>query len=75
MPKATKVKFSKDTNTDMNQADVLMATVYIKGGEDVQVPVEQLADYHHNNADKIETRHRQVRRKMLIDSASEVKAN
>ncbi len=75
MPKATKVKFSKDTNTDMNQADVLMATVYIKGGEDVQVPVEQLADYRHNNADKIETRHRQVRRKMLIDSASEVKAN
>jgi len=75
MPKATKVKFSKDINTDMEQTEVLMAKVYIKGGEDVQVPVEELADYRHNNADKIEPRHRQVRRKMLIDSATEVKAN
>lgn len=62
-------------NNEMEQTEVLMATVYIKGGEDVQVPVEELADYRRNNADKIETRHRQVRRKMLIDSATEVKAN
>lgn len=59
----------------MNQTNKLIATVYMKGGEDVQVPVEELADYRHNNADKIETRHRQVRRKMLIDISSEVKAN
>lgn len=52
-----------------------MATVYIKEGKDVQVPVEELADYFHNNADKIETRHREVRRKRLTDSITEVRAN
>lgn len=54
---------------------MLMATVYMKGGNDVQIPVEELADYLHNNADKIETRHREVRRKRLTDSAIEVKKN
>lgn len=62
-------------NNEIEQTEVVIATVYIKGGEDVQVPVEELADYRRNNADKIETRHRQVRRKMFIDSATEVKAN
>ncbi len=38
-----------------------MATVYIKGGKDVQISIEELADYLHNNADKIETRHLQRR--------------
>lgn len=59
----------------MNKANRLMATVYIKEGKDVQVPVEELADYFHNNADKIETRHREVRRKRLTDSITEVRAN
>ena len=45
----------------MNQANRLMATVYMKGGNDVQVPIEELADYLHDNADKIETRHRERR--------------
>lgn len=40
---------------------MLMATVYIKGGNDVQVPIEKLAEYLHDNADKIETRHLQRR--------------
>lgn len=62
-------------NTNIEQTDVLMATVYIKGGKDVQVPVEELADYLHNNADKIETRHREVRRKSLDTIASEVKVD
>lgn len=59
----------------MSETDTLMATVYIKGGNDVQIPVEQLADYLHNNADKIETRHREARRKRIADSAVEVKIN
>lgn len=45
----------------MNQLDVLMATVYIKGGNDVQVPIDELADYLYANSDKIETR-RSLRR-------------
>lgn len=52
----------------MDNSEILMATVYIKGGKDVQVSIEELADYLHNNADKIETRHREVKRKMLTDS-------
>lgn len=52
-----------------------MATVYVKGGKDVQVSVEELADYFHNNADKIETRHREVRRKRLTDISTEAKVN
>lgn len=47
-----------------------MATVYIKGGKDIQVPIEELADYLHAHADEIETRHREVRRKMLTDTAT-----
>lgn len=62
-------------NADVEQTGVLMATVYIKGGENVQVPVEDLADYRHKNANKIETRHREVRRKSLDASASEVKVD
>ena len=54
---------------------MLMVTVYIKGGKDVQVPIEELADYLHDNADKIETRHREVRRKILLDSTIEIKAH
>ena len=44
----------------MNDPDRLMATVCIKGGKEVQVSIEELADYLHNNADKIETRHQQT---------------
>lgn len=62
-------------NNEIEQTDVLMATVYMKDGNDIQVPVEELADFRHNNADKIETRHRQVRRKRLTDSITEVTAN
>ena len=50
---------------------MLMATVYIKGGKDVQVPIEEAVDYLYDNADKIETRHREVKRKMLTDDAAE----
>ena len=54
----------------MSKKDVLMATVYIKGGNDVQVPIKKLANYIHDNADKIETRRREVRRKMLTDTTT-----
>lgn len=40
---------------------MLMATVHLKGGREVQVPLEELEDYLHNNADEIETRHVQRR--------------
>ena len=39
-----------------------MATVYLKGGKSIEVPLEELEDYLYNNADKIETRHIQRRR-------------
>jgi prefoldin subunit 5 len=52
----------------MDKPDTQMATVYIKGGKDVQMLIEEAIDYLYNNADKIESRHRQVRRKMLTDS-------
>lgn len=45
----------------VDNSDKLMATVYIKGGKDVQISIEELADYLHNNADKIGTRHLQRR--------------
>lgn len=57
-------------NTDMEQTGVLMATVYMEGGNDVQVPIEELADYLHDNADSIETRHRErrgPRRKRIVN--------
>ena len=61
-----KIKINAEINPSsaeekMDNPDKLMATVYIKGGKDVQVPIEELADYLHNNADKIETRHLQRR--------------
>lgn len=59
----------------MNETDMLMATVYIKGGKDVQVPIEEAVDYLYDNADRIETRHREVRRKMLTDDAAESKVS
>lgn len=40
---------------------MLMATVHLKGGSNVQVSLEELEDYLNNNADKIETRHVQRR--------------
>lgn len=52
----------------MDNQDKLMATVYIKGGGDVQVPIEELADYLYESADKIESRHKEVKRKMFFDS-------
>ncbi len=57
----------------MSETDKLMAKVYIKGGKDIQMPIEEAIDYLYNNADKIESRHRQVRRKMLTDDAAESK--
>ncbi len=39
-----------------------MATVYLKGGKTIEVPLEELEDYLYNNADKIEPRHVQTRR-------------
>jgi hypothetical protein len=38
-----------------------MANVYMKGGGTVQVPIDSLEDYLYENADKIESRHHQVR--------------
>ncbi len=54
---------------------MLMAEAYIKGGKDVQVPIEDAVNYLYDYADKIETRHREVRRKMLTDNATEVKVS
>lgn len=67
--------FLAEFKTIMSETDMLMATVYIKGGKDVQVPIEEAVDYLYNNADKIETRHREVRRKMLTDDAAESKVS
>lgn len=39
-----------------------MTTVYLKGGESMEVPPEELEDYLYNNADIIETRYIQRRR-------------
>lgn len=39
-----------------------MATVYLKGGKSIEVPLDELEGYLYNNADKIETRHIQRRR-------------
>ncbi len=60
-----KIKVNAEINLSsaekkMNNSDTLMATVYIKGGKEVQVSIEELADHLHNNADKIETRHPQT---------------
>lgn len=57
-------------NSNVNQKDVLMPTVCIKGGNDTQVPIDELADYLRDNADKIETKHRKRRgpcRKGIIE--------
>lgn len=45
-----------------------MPTVYLKGGETVQVSLENLEDYLYENAERIETRRKQLRRSP-IDSA------
>ena len=55
----------------MSETDTLMATIYIKGGKDTQMPIEEAVNYLYKNADKIETRHREVKRKMLTDDAAE----
>lgn len=39
-----------------------MATVYLQGGKTIEVPLEELEDYLYKNADKIETRRKQLRR-------------
>ena len=59
----------------MTETDMPMAKVYLKGGKDVQVPIEEAVDYLYDNADKIETRHREVRRKMFTDSATQIKVS
>ncbi len=38
-----------------------MVTVYLKNGEDVQMPLEHLEDFIYANKDKIETRKHQRR--------------
>lgn len=53
---------------------MLIVTVYLKGGEDALVPIEELKDYLNNNADKVETRHREVRRIRLIGSSTTIGA-
>lgn len=61
----------------MDNPDKLMATVYIKGVKDVPVSIEELADYLHDNADKIESRHLQrrgLRRKIENNSDSNLLA-
>lgn len=40
-----------------------MATVYLKSGKTIEVPLEKLEDYLSENADRIETRHIQRRGK------------
>lgn len=39
-----------------------MPTVYLKGGETVQVSLENLEDYLYENSDRIETRTKKLRR-------------
>ncbi len=39
-----------------------MATVYLKDGKNIEVPLEDLEDYLYKNTDKIETRRKQLRR-------------
>lgn len=52
-----------------------MATVYLKGGKNIEVPLEELADYLYNNADKIETRHREVKRPRIKSSTTAVNSS
>ena len=47
-----------------------MPTVYLKGGETVQVSLEDLEDYLYDNAERIETRRKQTKRPPLLDSAT-----
>ena len=49
----------------MSKPDKPIATVYIEGGKDIQLPFDEAVNYIQENADKIESRHRKVRRKML----------
>lgn len=70
-----KFKIGKHATLYMNQTNRLMATVYMKDGNDVQVPIEELTDYLHNNVDKIETRHREAKRKMFADISTDAESN
>lgn len=51
-----------------------MPTVYLKGGETVQVRLEDLEDYLYNNSDRIETRKKKLRRPP-VDSATTSTSN
>ena len=42
-----------------------MPTVYLKGGKTVEVSMEDLENYLHDNHDKIETRPKKLRRLSL----------
>ena len=46
-----------------------MPTVYLKGGDTVQVSLEELEDYLYQNQERIETRRKQVRRP-VVDSST-----
>ncbi|RUR77027.1 hypothetical protein ACF3DV_31065 [Chlorogloeopsis fritschii PCC 9212] len=46
-----------------------MPTVYLKGGDSIQVSIESLEDYLYDNQDRIETRRKKLRREP-VDSAT-----
>ncbi len=47
-----------------------MTTVYLKGGKNIQVPLEELEDYLENNRDQIETRYHKVGRPRILEPQS-----
>jgi hypothetical protein len=49
----------------LNRRKKPMVTVYLKTGEIVQVPLEELEDFIYANKDKIQTRHVERRRARL----------
>lgn len=50
-----------------------MPIVYLKDGKTVKVPLEELADYLHDNKDLIETRHKE--RRGLRRTSCDIEAN
>lgn len=51
-----------------------MPTVYLKGGETVQVSLENLENYLHENSDRIEPRRKKLRRP-AVDSTTASTSN
>ncbi len=46
-----------------------MPTVYLKGGKTVRVRLEDLEDFLYENRDRIETRHKKLRRYPVYSDA------